>query len=121
MSTHAHEKINYLEFPSLDLDATKQFFSAALGWSFVDYGPDYSAFSGQGLDGGFFRAGKVARPQDGSGLVVFYSADLEATQRKVMAAGALIAQEIFDFPGGRRFHFVEPGGNEFAVWSEPAA
>lgn len=119
MSTHAHEKINYLEFPSSDLEATKQFFTAALGWSFVDYGPDYSAFSGQGLDGGFFRASKVARPQDGSALVVFYSAQLEATLHKLVAAGAVIAQEIFDFPGGRRFHFVEPGGNEFAVWSEP--
>lgn len=120
IAMNAHEKINYLEFPSTDLAASKRFFSAALGWEFTDYGPEYAAFSGQGLDGGFFQAPRVARAEHGAALVVFYSAQLEATQRKLEAAGAQITQPIFAFPGGRRFHFSEPGGNEFAVWSEPA-
>ena len=117
---HAHEKINYVELPSRDLAATKRFFSAAFGWSFVDYGPEYAAFSSQGLDGGFFQAPLAARTQAGSALIVFYSEQLEATLEKVVAAGGVIEQPIFDFPGGRRFHFCEPGGSEFAVWSEPA-
>lgn len=116
---HAHEKINYLECPTRDLAATKRFFSAVFGWSFVDYGPEYAAFSGQGLDGGFFQAPLPARTQAGSALIVFYSQQLEATLDKVVAAGGVIEQAIFDFPGGRRFHFIEPGGSEFAVWASP--
>jgi len=116
-----HETINYVEFPSRDVEATKRFFQAAFGWVFVDYGPDYAAFSGQGLDGGFFKSELAARTSDGSALIVFYSADLESTLGKVVAAGGEIVKPIFSFPGGRRFHFTEPSGNEFAVWSEPEA
>lgn len=115
----AHEKINYVEFPSQDLPATKRFFSDAFGWTFEDYGPDYSAFTGECLDGGFFRSELAGRTENGSALLVFYSADLEDTLAKVVAAGAEIAKPVFSFPGGRRFHFIEPGGNEFAVWSDP--
>ena len=121
MATHAHETINYVEFPSTDLAATKQFFAQAFGWQFVDYGPEYAAFSGAGLDGGFFQAKVPAHTRNGSALVVLYSAHLQTTLDKVVAAGGRIEQPIFDFPGGRRFHFCEPGGSEFAVWSEPAA
>jgi len=115
---NAHEKLNYAEFPARDLQTTKAFFERAFGWSFVDYGPDYTAFAGQGLDGGFYRADMASRCELGAGLLVFYSEDLEQTLAKVAAAGGTVVKPIFDFPGGRRFHFTEPSGNEFAVWSD---
>ncbi len=115
-----HEAINYVEFPARDLAATKAFFENVFGWKFTDYGPEYTAFfaAESGLDGGFFKAELAADTRKGSALVVFYSNDLEATLTKVEGAGAKIVKAIFSFPGGRRFHFAEPGGNEFAVWSE---
>ncbi len=111
-------KINYVELPSRDLAATKRFFSDAFGWSFVDYGPDYVAIQNAGLDGGFFKSDKVATTSNGSVLVVLYSSDLESTLEKVKQSGGHIAQDIFSFPGGRRFHFTDPNGNEYAVWSD---
>ena len=113
-----HEKINYVEFPSKDLAATKAFFQSVFGWSFVDYGPEYTAFSNQGLDGGFFKSDLASSSQNGAGLVIFYSDQLEATLAKVQRAGGSIIRPVYSFPGGRRFHFTEPSGNEFAVWSE---
>jgi len=113
-----HEKINYVEFPAKDLAATKEFFQSAFGWSFVDYGPEYTAFSDQGLDGGFFQSELASSSQKGAALVIFYSNQLEATLAKVEKAGGSIIRPIFSFPGGRRFHFTEPSGKEFAVWSE---
>ncbi len=113
-----HEKLNYVEFPAFDLPSTKTFFEKAFGWSFVDYGPDYAAFSGQGLDGGFFRADMHSSTANGAALLVFYSSNLEDTLDKVSRAGGRILKPIFGFPGGRRFHFTEPSGNEFAVWSD---
>jgi predicted enzyme related to lactoylglutathione lyase len=113
-----HEKINYVEFPAKDLSATKAFFQSVFGWSFVDYGPDYTAFSDQGLDGGFFQSDLASSSEKGAALIVFYSDQLEATLAKVEKAGGSIVKPIFSFPGGRRFHFTEPSGNEFAVWSE---
>lgn len=111
-------KINYAEFPSRDLTATKAFFSHVFGWHFTDYGPEYTAFDGAGLDGGFFRADQPARTTNGSALIVLFSNDLETTRAAVEAAGGTITQAIFAFPGGRRFHFTEPGGSELAVWSD---
>lgn len=113
-----HEKLNYVEFPSKNISATKVFFAAAFDWSFVDYGPDYAAFSNQGLDGGFYRADVCSLSGNGAALLVFYSNNLEATQDKVVKAGGSILKPIFSFPGGRRFQFTEPGGNELAVWSD---
>ncbi len=113
-----HEKINYVEFPAKDISAAKVFFTAAFDWTFTDYGPDYTAFVNQGLDGGFFTSDKSTSTQNGSALVVFYSKALEATQTKIEKAGGAIIQEIFSFPGGRRFHFADPNGNEYAVWSD---
>lgn len=113
-----HEKINYVEFPARDIGATKQFFITAFGWSFVDYGPEYAAFSDQGLDGGFFKADLASSTDKGAALLVFYSKDLAATEEKIKIAGGVINKAIFSFPGGRRFHFIEPSGNEFAVWSD---
>ena len=113
-----HEKINYVEFPSSDLKATKKFFQEVFKWSFEDYGPEYTAFSNSGMDGGFFKSAKQSNIENGSALVVLYSNDLKATQAKVTKAGGNITKSIFSFPGGRRFHFTEPSGNELAVWSD---
>lgn len=113
-----HEKINYVEFPASDLEATKSFFSDAFGWSFQDYGPEYTAFFDAGLEGGFYKSELKASTANGSALIVFYSNDLEETLSKVVESGGSVVKNIFSFPGGRRFHFVEPSGNEFAVWSD---
>ena len=113
-----HEKINYVEFPSKDLQATKSFFTVVFGWSFMDYGPEYIAFSDEGIDGGFFKTNLASSTENGSALVVFYSKDLENTQAKIEKAGGSITKPIFSFPGGRRFHFSDPNGNEYAVWSD---
>ncbi|EGR0395081.1 VOC family protein [Vibrio vulnificus] len=113
-----HEKLNYVEFAAKDLESTKAFFSKVFGWEFVDYGPEYAAFSNEGLDGGFERS---SRTESGGALLVFYSSDIEATLDKVVKNGGEIIRPIFEFPGGCRFHFVEPSGNEFAVWSEARA
>ena len=113
-----HEKINYVEFPARDIEQTKNFFFNAFGWTFTDYGPDYTAFSDEGLDGGFYRSDKCSTTGSGAALVIFYSKRLEETQTKVIQAGGKIVKSIFSFPGGRRFHFADPGGNEFAVWSD---
>ena len=102
------EKINYIELPASNLEGTKRFFSDAFGWEVVDYGPD----------GGFYRSPLVAEVGKGSALVVLYSSDLEASLNKVEQAGGKIVKSIFSFPGGRRFHFSDPSGNEYAVWSE---
>lgn len=113
-----HEKINYVELPAKNIKATKAFFSKVFGWLFTDYGPDYIAFSNEGLDGGFFNSDLSASTAKGSALIVFYSANLEQTQSKIEQAGGTIIKPIFSFPGGRRFHFADPNGNEFAVWSD---
>ena len=113
-----HEKMNYVELPAKDLAATKAFFESVFGWSFVDYGPEYTAFENQGLDGGFFQSDLVSSTEKGAALIVFYSNQLEATLAKVEKAGGSILRPIYSFPGGRRFHFTEPSGNEFAVWGE---
>ena len=112
-----HEKINYVEFPARDIKSTKKFFTKVFGWSFTDYGPDYTAFSNEGLDGGFFKSKLNSSTKNGSALIVFYSKELEQTQSKIENAGGLIIKPIFSFPGGRRFHFCDPNGNEYAVWS----
>lgn len=113
-----HEKLNYVEFPASDLPATKTFFEQVFSWTFVDHGPEYAAFSGQGLDGGFFKSTLCSTTAQGGALLVFYSKDLEQTRDKIVRAGGTILRPIFSFPGGRRFHFSEPSGNELAVWSE---
>ena len=113
-----HEKINYVEFPAKDIEATKAFFNSAFGWTFVDYGPEYTAFSNEGLDGGFYKSDLSVSTEAGSALIVFYSKDIERTQLKIENAGGTIIKPIFSFPGGRRLHFGDPNGNEYAVWSD---
>ena len=113
-----HEKIDYVEFPAKDLEVAKAFFGEVFGWSFTDYGPEYTSFSDAGLNGGFFKSDLVVSTESGSALVVLYSKDLEGTLEKVLAGGGSLVKEIFSFPGGRRFHFADPNGNEFAIWSD---
>lgn len=113
-----HEKIDYVEFPAVDLEKTKEFFGRAFGWTFEDYGPTYTAFADQGLDGGFYQSELHSQADKGGALIVFYSEDIDVTLQKVTAAGGKINKPIFSFPGGRRFHFTEPSGNEFGVWSD---
>jgi predicted enzyme related to lactoylglutathione lyase len=116
-----HEKINYVEFPAKDIPATKDFFQSVFGWLFEDYGPEYTAFSNQGLDGGFFKSETASSTERGAALIILYSNNLEKTQTKIEQAGGEIVKPIFSFPGGRRFHFLEPSGNELAIWSDVSA
>ena len=113
-----HGKINYVEFPAIDITATKVFFKEVFGWKFKDFGPEYTAFSNQGLNGGFYRSVLHSTTGNGAALVVFYSEDLESTHADIEQAGGTITKPIFSFPGGRRFQFTEPSGNELAVWSD---
>ena len=98
LMTRAHEKLNYVEFAARDLAATKAFFQAAFGWQFVDYGPDYCAFADEGLDGGFYKADLCSSTAQGGALLVFYSADIEATQAKVSQHGGTIIRPCSTSP-----------------------
>lgn len=108
-------RIDYVELPGGDLVPTKAFYEQAFGWRFVDYGPSYAAFDGAGLDGGFQSDASEAA---GKPLVILYARDLEVMEAKVRAAGGVVIRPIYPFPGGRRFHFRDPAGNELAVWSD---
>ncbi|MEM8503611.1 MAG: VOC family protein [Cyanobacteria bacterium P01_D01_bin.1] len=113
-----HHKINYVEFPTTDIKAAKDFFSQVFDWKFEGFGAEYTAFSDAGIDGGFFQSDQSVSTENGSALVVLYSEALEDTQTKIEQAGGSIIKPTFSFPGGRRFHFSDPTGNEYAVWSE---
>lgn len=108
-------RVDYVEFPATDLAAVKKFYGDVFGWSFTDYGEAYTSFQDGRLSGGFRTD---ASPGKGGVLIVLYTARLEETCRKVASAGCTIVREIFEFPGGRRFHFADPSGNELAVWSD---
>lgn len=107
--------INYIELKAADLNKVKKFYEDTFLWKFTDYGPDYTAFSHSGLDGGFTKTDETIV---NGALVVLYHQDLEAIRDKVLQNQATLSQDIFSFPGGRRFHFVDPAGNELAVWSD---
>ncbi|WP_286238300.1 VOC family protein [Neptuniibacter halophilus] len=113
-----HHKIDYVELPAADLSATKRFYSSVFGWKFTEYGEGYSAFSSAGLLGGFYQSEQTSSSEQGAALVVIYSDDLATTQAQIEAAGGRICRPLFEFPGGRRFHFKDPCGNELAVWSD---
>ena len=118
----ADNSINYIELRATDMAATKRFYGEAFGWQWVDYGPAYVSFTGAGVDGGFHLDEESndtpPRQPVPSALIVLYARDLEAALERVEEAGGTIAKPIFSFPGGRRFHFIDPNGNELAVWSE---
>jgi len=112
--------LNYIEFAAKDLRATQLFFEQVFQWQFTAYGDDYIAFSAEsaGLDGGFYRADQFAKQDQGSALMVLISDDLDKAQADIVEAGGKIIVPTFEFPGGKRFHFTEPSGNELAVWSD---
>jgi predicted enzyme related to lactoylglutathione lyase len=107
--------IDYIEFKTTDMAATKSFYAGLFGWNFVDYGPDYASVTGAGVNAGFAFAKKVSTSGP---LVVLYARDLEAMELRIRQSGGTIAKAIFSFPGGRRFHFTDPQGNMLAVWSD---
>jgi len=111
-------KIDYIEFPAADFDAVQAFYESAFGWTFTDFGPEYRSFADGRLDGGFFRSDLKSTTANGSALVIIYAENLEETNGKVVASGGKIVKDIFSFPGGRRFQFTDPNGNELAVWSD---
>ena len=111
-----HHSFNYIELPSTDNKAMKTFYAKVFGWSFQDYGPSYVAILGAGVDGGF-DADSDNKPSHDGPLVILYSDDLEASEASVKAAGGTITVPIFSFPGGRRFHFNDPTGNQLGVWT----
>jgi len=110
--------IDYIELPAKDLPKAQSFFEQLFGWKFDDYGPDYCAFNDGRMAGGFYRSELAAAQDKGSPLLVFYKADLPAALVRVTQLGGVVTRDIFDFPGGQRFHFTDPNGNEFAVWSD---
>lgn len=118
-STHAHvhHAIDYIELYAGNLAANRRFYEQAFGWEFHSYGPDYLGIrrAGGGEVGGMTSTCEVKR---GGALVILYSNDIEASAEAVRAAGGEVVKEIFAFPGGRRFHFTDPAGNELAVWTD---
>jgi len=108
-------RVDYIEFSTTSMEETKKFYSEVFGWDFTDYGPDYASFTDGRMAGGFTVASEVTT---GGPLVVLYSINLAEIESRVRESGGQIVREIFEFPGGRRFHFTDPSGNELAVWSD---
>jgi predicted enzyme related to lactoylglutathione lyase len=108
-------RIDYIEFPVNDINKTKEFYTKLLGWKFEDYGEDYTSFHDGRLAGGFYTSPEV---KTGGPLVVIYATDINGMLTKVAAAGSKIVKPIFEFPGGRRFHFLDPNGHELAIWTD---
>lgn len=111
-------KIDYIELPASDFDAVQSFYEKAFGWVFTDYGEQYRAFCDGNLNGGFYKSTLFSSTGNGAALVILRSDNLQATRDKVIAAGGKIKVDIFSFPGGERFQFTDPNGNELAVWSD---
>ncbi len=104
--------IVYVEFPVQDVTASKNFYGSLFGWSFEDFGPDYAAIHDAAVEGGF---NGDALQHTKAPLVVLNTDNLEAMCERVKSAGGKITLPIFSIPGGRRFHFTDPSGNELAV------
>lgn len=111
-------RINYVELPAEDFAKAKAFYGEVFGWTFEDYGDCYCAFNDGTMDGGFYRSSLHSDSGQGAALVVLYAENLEATQERITEAGGELCKPIFSFPGGRRFHFLDPNRNELAVWSD---
>ena len=110
-----HHQINYLEFQAENLDVIKKFYKSAFGWKLTDYGPEYTSFNDGRMEGGFSK-GKVFGT--GTPLVIIYSENLEVSLKTIAEHGGKIVRPTYSFPGGQRFHFTDPAGNELAVWSD---
>lgn len=115
MSNHHH--FNYIELPATDLATMKAFYGSAFGWTFQDWGDTYVAIHGAGVEGGMDADSKDRKPSNQGSLVILFSNDLVASEKAVIDAGGTISVAPFDFPGGRRFHFTDPSGNELGVWT----
>jgi len=115
VSAEHDRRIDYIEMAATDVGAVRRFYEEAFGWKFTDYGPEYTAFEDGRLAGGFTTERTPAR---GGALVVLFAVDIDAAQRRVQAAGGTVVKPTFSFPGGRRFHFTDPAGNELAVWTD---
>ncbi len=115
IQAHQDLRIDYVEFSTSNMEESKRFYSNVFGWTFTDYGPDYASFSDGRLSGGLTLVADVTA---GGPLVVVYAADLESLVSQVKKSGGRIVREVFEFPGGRRFHFADPSGNELAAWSD---
>jgi uncharacterized protein len=111
MSTHVHHAIDYIELTVTDVAAAKKFYGAAFDWEFADY----AGIKGETREVGGFTKGT---PTKGGPLVVLYSQNLDDTLKRVREAGGKITKDPFEFPGGRRFQFLDPAGNELGVWSD---
>ncbi len=112
---HSHHSIDYIELTVRDLAAAKRFYAEAFGWTFTDYGPIYAGIQGEGREvGGLHQSSEIRTTGP---LVILYSDDLEASVNAVLAAGGQVLKQPYAFPGGRRFHFADPSGNELAMWS----
>jgi predicted enzyme related to lactoylglutathione lyase len=118
---NGENKIDYIEMPARDPEKAWVFFESLFGWKFEDYGPDYCSFSDGRITGGFYRADLAVAVASGAPLIVFYRPDLPSAVKQVKALGGSVSRDIFAFPGGHRFHFTDPNGNEFAVWSDQPA
>ena len=124
MTQHTHAiplTIDYVEIPVTDMQAAREFYGAAFGWSFTTYGAEYSGIrtaaereSDSDEAGGLILTETVTR---GGPLVLMYSDNLDSTLDKVTAAGGTVINGPYDFPGGRRFHFLDPSRNELGVWA----
>ena len=112
-----HHTLHYIEMPANSLGEMKAFYSKAFGWTFTDYGPSYAAFHGAGVEGGFDESREYIAPQPAGVFVILYSDDLKATETTIIDAGGKIFKPTYSFPGGRRFHFHDPSGNELGVWT----
>ena len=108
-------RVDYVEFQTTNIEKTKKFYSVVFGWEFTDYGPEYTSFTDGRLGGGFVLVPALVT---GGPLIVIYATNLEVIKTGIRENGGQIVRDIFDFPGGRRFHFTDPSGNELAVWSE---
>ena len=115
VSAEHDRHIDYIEMGATDIGATRRFYEAAFGWKFTDYGPDYTAFEDGRLTGGFHTE---RAPSRGGALVILFAVDIADAERRVVNAGGTITTPTFEFPGGRRFHFTDPSGNELAVWTD---
>jgi predicted enzyme related to lactoylglutathione lyase len=115
VSAEHDRRIDYIEMAASDIGAARRFYEKAFGWKFTDYGPGYTAFEDGRIAGGFTTERAPAR---GGALVVLFAVDIEEAERRVQAAGGRVVKPTFAFPGGRRFHFTDPAGNELAVWTD---
>ena len=112
------KKIDYIELPATNFAAQQAFFETVFDWSFTSYGPQYLSFTDGQIDGGFYQSTSLSLAANGAALVIFYALDLESVEKQVVQAGGEISTAAFEFPGGRRFHFTDPHGNEYAVWTD---